>query len=181
MAGVKGRSGGRRPGAGRKPKPRPPAPPAPDEYQILLAQVRRYAEAGVDEQTILEALAVDEARLKAEGRLEAFRRLVGRALATCRAELLVEIKDRSEGTKNSGGSVNALALRARNLANWDRQGIQDEQRPDLSSARERLALELKKLADNKTAILGFEVSELDLLYEDRHKRWPWDPEAAATP
>jgi hypothetical protein len=183
VAGVKGRSGGprknaggARPGAGRKPNPAPPAPPPPkdaDVFNAMLAAAREYAEAGVEEPTILAVLGsrfgFDEARLKAEGRLATFRQTVALGLEVCRADLIVSTKRRATKTKKNDGSVNAMALRARNLLGWDRQSIQDEQKPDLTGARERLRFMLEKLARNKAAELGREVSPQQILLEDLYE------------
>jgi hypothetical protein len=168
--------GGARKGAGRPRKPRPKPAPAPktDGFEQILAQVREYAEAGVEEATIVSVLKIDEAKLKAEGRLTAFREAVAYGQEVCRAELMLQIKRRSTRTRRNDGSVNALALRARNLLNWDRQGIQDEQKPDLSGARERLRLELQKLAANYEAQLGRPIEPEHVLFQDIFGRWPWE-------
>lgn len=174
--------GGARPGAGRPRKPVPPPPPKPDPFEQLLAEAREYAEAGVEEPTIVAVLtarhSLDEGRLKADGRLTKLRQTIILGHEVCRAQLIVETRRRALKTRKNDGSVNALALRARNLLGWDKQGVQDEPKPDLTGAHERLELELKKLADNRTALFGMPVTELDVLYWHRHKKWPWDPEAA---
>ncbi len=91
-----------------------------------------------------------------------------------KAELAVRIKERSSRSKRNDGSVNALALRARNLLGWDRQGIQDEQKPDLTGARERLRLELQKLAQNNEALLGRPITAEHVFFHDIFGRWPWE-------
>jgi len=187
VAGAKGRSGGPRPNSGgarpgagrpRNPPPKAPAPPKTDPFIGVLREAQDYAEAGAEESTILAVLGArhgfDEAKLKAEGRLAVFRRTIAVGLEICRADLLLEIKRRGVRSKKNAGSVNILALRARNLAGWDRQGIEDEQKPDLTGARERLRFLLEKLARNKTAELHREVTPEEVLLQDLYT-----PEAGA--
>ena len=166
--------GGARRGAGRPRKPPPPPPRAPEKLAAMLDDARKYAEAGVEEPTILAVLGArygfDEAQLKAGGHLTVFRQVVALGLEVCRAELIVQTKQRTLKTKKNDGSVNALALRARNLLGWDRQSLQDEQKPDLSGARERMRFTLEKLARNKSAELGKEVSAERVLLDDLYPR-----------
>lgn len=173
MAGKKARSGGARKGAGRPRKPPPPPPPKPSDdakFQAMLAEAREYSEAGVEEPTILAVLGArfgfDEARLKADGRLSVFRQTVALGLEICRAELIVATKRRATKTRKNDGSVNALALRTRNLLGWDRQSLQDEQLPDLSGARERLRFTVEKMARNKSEQLKREVTPGEVLAAD---------------
>jgi len=136
----------------------------------MLSAAREYSEAGVEEPTILAVLGAqfgfDEARLKAEGRLATFRQTVALGLEVCRAELIVATKQRAARTKKNDGSVNALALRTRNLLGWDRQSLQDEQLPDLTGARERLRFTVEKIARNKSEQLKREVSPGEVLAAD---------------
>lgn len=173
QSGRRRQHGGARAGAGRPRKPVPPAPPPPSDesrFVALLAEAKEYAEAGVEEPTILSVLGakygMDEGRLKADGRLAAFRQAVTLGLEVCRAELIIATKRRATRTKKNDGSVNAMALRARNLLGWDRHSVQDEQKPDLSGARERLRFILEKLARNKATELGREVTAQQVLLED---------------
>ena len=136
----------------------------------MLREAQEYAEAGVEEATILTVLGArhgfDEPKLKAAGRLSELRRTIAVGTEVCRAELLLEIKRRGLRSKKNAGSVNILSLRARNLVNWDRQGIQDEQKPDVTGARERLRFTLEKLARNQSAQSGREVSPGEVLAKD---------------
>ena len=135
-----------------------------------MREAQEYAEAGVEEPTILTVLGArhgfDEAKLKAEGRLAELRRAIAVGLESCRAELILEIKRRGLRSKKNAGSVNILSLRARNLVSWDRQGVPDEQKPDLTSSRERLRFTVEKLARNKSAELGRDVTPEEVLLKD---------------
>ena len=135
-----------------------------------MREAQEYAEAGVEEPTILTVLGArhgfDEAKLKAEGRLAELRRAIAVGLEICRAELILEIQRRGLRSKKNAGSVNILSLRARNLVSWDRQGVPDEQKPDLTSSRERLRFVVEKLARNKSAELGREVTAEEVLLKD---------------
>lgn len=164
--------GGARRGAGRPRKPAPSTAPPTDDarFRALLLEAKEYAEAGVEEPTILAVLGakygLDEGRLKAEGRLATFRQTVALGLEVCRAELIVATKRRATRTKKNDGSVNAMALRARNLLGWDRHSVQDEQKPDLTGAKERLRFILEKLARNKSTEMGKPVTPQQVLLED---------------
>lgn len=143
-------------------------------------KIREYAEAGVEEAVIFEACGLDEAQLKAAGEFDAVRAAIAKGHAVCRAELVVEIKRRGQRSTKNAGSVNAQALRARNLLGWDRQSIDVEEKPDLSTAKERLKDELTKLAINKSQVVGRPVTPADLLFQDAAGRWPWEAEPPAS-
>jgi hypothetical protein len=50
----------------------------------------------------------------------------------------MSIKDRGNRTRRGAGSVNALALQARNYLDFDKQIPAQETEPDLGTARQRL-------------------------------------------
>jgi len=188
MAGVKKRSGGARPGAGRPRKPQPPAPKPPtasERFAMVLSEVRESAAAGNDEETILAVLGhryrFTPASLKAAGHLADFRAAVQLGEQLGREELLRDIRTMSKKRKKNDGSTNIVALRARNQfgLRYDKQGVQDDQKPDLSGARERLRFELEKNALNQTARLGRPVTAADVIFQIGFGRWPWDPEQVA--
>lgn len=180
-------TGGARPGAGRPPNSKLRQVPielgvdvgVDDGTSIAWTQVAEYAYAGVAERTILEALGLDENKLRAAGVLDRFRTIVTTGHARCKADLAVEIKARSERTKKNAGSVNALQLRARNQLDWDKQNLLEEAEPDLASAKEQLLQELEQLAVNKSQLLDRPVSPADCIFQDLYGRWPWEPEPPA--
>jgi hypothetical protein len=142
------------------------------------AKVRQFAQAGADEVRILRGLGLEEQRLRELGCWDRFQRDVAQWNQQGQLELLSDIRDRSKRSKRNSGSVNAMALRARNQLGWDRQVLGQESEPDLSVAHERLREELVKLAGVRSQIEGRTVTVPDLFFRDAFGRWPWEPAPA---
>ena len=123
----------------------------------------------------MKGLGLEEQRLRDLGVWERFQREVAQWGQHGQLELLADIRDRAKRSKRNSGSVNAMALRARNLLNWDRQALGTEAEPDLSVAHERLRDELVKLAAVRSQIEGRTVTVPDLFHKDLYGRWPWEP------
>ena len=136
MAGRKQHSGGARHGTGRprgKPKPSPPPPALP------WVAIRDAAAAGATEAEILKAYGIDEGQLADPVMLARFRQELETGLARYKIALRMAIKDRGNRTRRGAGSVNALALQARNHLDFDKLIPAQETEPDLGTARQRLA------------------------------------------
>jgi hypothetical protein len=134
MAGTKGKGGGRRPGAGRHRKR--PAKPKPIELPWMM--IREAAAAGATEAEILKAYRIEETALGDPPTLARFRTELEGGLARYKIGLRMSIKDRGNRTRRGAGSVNALALQARNYLDFDKQIPAQETEPDLGTARQRL-------------------------------------------
>ena len=91
-------------------------------------------------------------------------------LAACHAryavELRQEIRRRGKRSAKNAGSVNALALQARNVLDWDRQLPNQETEPDLGTARQRLRDLFVQLARARSEVEGRTVTVLDLLHRE---------------
>ncbi len=87
-------------------------------------------------------------------------------------ELRMEIRRRGQRTTKSAGSVNALALQARNVLDWDKQLPAQETEPDLGTARQRLRDLFAQLARARTEIEGRPVSVLELLHRESEADQP---------
>lgn len=157
MAGAKGRSGkttgGAKPGAGRK-----------RSRAINWGLVLLYAKSGAQEKDIIASLDLNDSQL-GPAELDKLRATIVRGNALARVELLRDIHVRSKRTKSDGtdGSVNAQALRARNLLDWDRQIPTQEVEPDLGTARTRLGDIMLRLAQQASQVEGRHISVLELL------------------
>jgi len=160
--------GGVRPGAGRprtKPKPTPALP---------WARIREAAEAGAEEPEIVRALEISEFALAEPANLTRFREEIARGHALLKLELRKTIRRRGQRTSKGAGSVNALALQARNILEWDKQLPSQEQEPDLGTARQRLRDLFAKLAQARTEIEGRPVTALELLHRESEMDRPRD-------
>lgn len=135
--------GGARPGGGRV-----------KAGGIPFAQVREYAEAGCTAEDITEALGISQETLNDPETLARFRDVVKRGNAMGRLLLQEAIAKRGRRTVKGAGSVNALAIRARNLLDWDKGLTEQEPSPDLTSAHARLRCTFEKLAAAKTEEFG---------------------------
>jgi len=100
--------------------------------------IREAAAAGATEAEILKAYGIEEAALADAGVLARFRTELERGLARFKIGLRMSIKDRGNRTRRGAGSVNALALQARNHLDFDKQVPAQETEPDLGTARQRL-------------------------------------------
>lgn len=146
--------GGKRPGTGRPRKPR----------EIPWAKVEDYASAHAPEADIRLALDITDAML-GPAELEKFRAIVARGHAMYRLNLRRLVRRRGERSnpKGTDGSVNALALQARNTLDWDRQIPTQEVPPDLGTARARLSDLLLRLAQQTSSVEGRHVSVAEML------------------
>lgn len=130
---------------------------------IPWAQVREAAEAGVGQDDIAEALEISQETLNDPDTLSRFQAVVKRGNAWARLQLQAAIAKRGTRTTKGAGSVNALALRARNLLDWDKGLVEQEAEPDLRNAHIRLRATLEKLAAVKTAEFGKLITPAHIL------------------
>jgi hypothetical protein len=130
---------------------------------IAWAKVREFAEAGCDEEDITEALRISTETLNHPETRARFLDVVRRGNALARRQLQAAIAKRGTRTVKGAGSVNALALRARNLLKWDSGLEEQESAPDLADAKARLRLTLEKLAAVKTAEFGRPITATHIL------------------
>lgn len=128
--------------------------------------IRQAAEAGTPPNVIIDAYALPLARLELPGVKERFQRTMREGHAVYEIQLRLDIKWRGKYTKRNAGSVNALALQARNILDWDRGLEGQDQAPDLGTARQRLRDLFEKLAKARTDIEGRPVSILELLHRE---------------
>jgi hypothetical protein len=154
VAGTKGRGGGKQAGAGR-PKVRPEKLP----WKLIEAA----AQAGATELEIVRAYGITEAALSDPAILARFREELSRGHARQALGLRIQIQRRGTKTTEGSGSVNALALQARNILDWDKQLPAQETEPDLGTARQRLKDSLEKLALARSEIEGKKVTVLELI------------------
>jgi hypothetical protein len=167
VAGAKGRSGGRRPGAGRPRSPGKPAPPPrPPVPPINWKAVREAADAGADEREIIRGLGIPDEALQDPATLAQLRAEITAGHARQKLELRRTIRNRGLKTLKGAGSVNALALQARNVLEWDKELPTQEVEPDLGTARQRLRDLLVKLAQARTEVEGRKVTPLELLHRE---------------
>ena len=100
--------------------------------------VREAAAVGATEAEIIKAYGLEESALADPATLMRFRAELEAGLARYKIALRMMIKDRGTRTRRGAGSVNALALQARNLLDFDKQIPAQETEPDLGTARQRL-------------------------------------------
>lgn len=115
--------GGARAGAGRKPDPVP------------WGRVRKAAEAGAPYEEIISGLEIPAEALQQRAVQEKLRTEIDKGNTKFKLRLRAAIKYR--GIKE--GSVNSLALMARNALDWDQQLAQAQAPPDLTGIGARLA------------------------------------------
>jgi hypothetical protein len=130
---------------------------------IAWARVREAAEVGSTEEDIVAALGISAATLADPDTLARFRAVVTLGNARARLELQAAIAKRGTRTVRGAGSVNALALRARNLLDWDKGLIAQEVAPDTSAAHSRLRQTLERLAAKYSVEFGRSVSAAEVL------------------
>jgi hypothetical protein len=164
VAGAKGRSGGRRAGAGG-PRKRPPRPKA--AAALPWQKISAAARSGAPEEEIITGLQLPNGALDDPSNLLRFRDEIAKGHAAYKLELRQTIRARglkSRVRENEvAGSVNALGLQARNVLDWDKQIPGQETEPDLGTARERIKDLLAKAAKARSEIEGKVVTVLDLL------------------
>jgi len=166
MSGKKGRSGGLRPG-GEKGRPRKPArerKPA----SLPWKKIQEAAASGAEEPEIVRGLEISEASLQNQVTLARFRDVIAVGRARFLLELRRTIKARGLRTNKGAGSVNALALQARNYLDFDKLLPSQETEPDLGTSRQRLKDLLVRAAESRSEIEGKRVTPLELL--DREAR-----------
>ena len=162
MSGVKGKSGGVRPGAVRKStrknsRERPSKKPSIDWISVEF-----FAKNGISEADIRASLGISDTFLDAVA-TDRFKTLVARGHARHRVDLELRINRRGVRTSEADGSVNILALQARNKLDWDRQIPTQEAEPDLGTARLRLGDLLVRLAQQTSQVARRHVSVLEML------------------
>jgi hypothetical protein len=134
--------------------------------------VRAAAIAGAVEEEILRGLQISEAALADPATLTRFRDEIAQGHARYKLELRVAIKKRSLRTSENAGSVNALALQARNILDWDKQLPAQEAQPDLGTARQRLRDLFVKLAEARSELEGRKVTAAELLHREAQSDVP---------
>jgi hypothetical protein len=144
--------GGRRAGAGR---------PRTINWKAV---EKAFDAPGATEQTVIKALEIPDVVLENPEILARLRRCADVARAKYELQLRGAIRDRGLHTKRGAGSVNALALQARNLLDWDRQMPTQETQPDLTTARQRLSDLFGRLAEARSEIEGRKVTVEELLH-----------------
>jgi hypothetical protein len=125
--------------------------------------IREAAAAGATEAEILKAYRIEETALGDPATLARFRTELEGGLARYKIGLRMSIKDRGNRTRRGAGSVNALALQARNYLDFDKQLPAQESEPDLGTARQRIKDLVVKLALARSDIEGKRVTPLELL------------------
>jgi hypothetical protein len=130
---------------------------------IAWAQVRQFAEAGCNEEDIVAALAISSETLNDPETLARFQGMVKRGNALARILLQESIAKRGTRTIKGAGSVNALALRARNLLAWDKGLEEQVPPPDQRGAHAALRNTLERLAAVKTQEYGRLVTPAHIL------------------
>lgn len=160
------RHGGPRPGAGRPPRGGDSAPAGPIPWK----DVERYATSGAPEAEIATALGITEAVLQDRVVADRFRAAIVRGHAQFKVGLREQIKLRGNKTNKGAGSVNALALQARNHLDWDREVPQQLAAPDLAGARERLRDTLIRLAAARSEVEATVISPLEIIYREAFGR-----------
>jgi len=138
------------------------------------SEIITAARAGVDERRIMDAYRLDEQNLRDLGVLERFRQEVHAGNAFKEVHLRVEIDTRGKQSRRNAGSVNILALEARNVLKWDRQQKSQEKVPDLASAKERLRTTLERLAEQRTEMEGRPITPAMILHREATGEWPED-------
>lgn len=166
MSGKRGRSGGPRPGQGRPRKPAISKPQKPPK--LPWRKIQEAAGAGAEEPEIVRGLEISEASLQNQVTLARFRDVIAVGRARFLLELRRTIKARGLRTNKGAGSVNALALQARNYLDFDKLLPSQEAEPDLGTARQRLKDLIVRAAEARSEIEGKRVTPLELL--DREAR-----------
>jgi hypothetical protein len=167
LAGSKKRSGGARNGAGRRSPRGAGGERAPKSALApFLPAIRAAAEAGSEENEIVRALRIPDSVLADPAVLTEFRGELAAAHARYAVELRQEIRRRGKRSTKNAGSVNALALQARNVLDWDRELPNQETEPDLGTARQRLRDLFVQLARARSEVEGRTVTVLELLYRE---------------
>jgi hypothetical protein len=172
VAGAKKRSGGHRGGAGRPGRANGPRKPVQTSAQAPRIEAPRIdwravtdnADAGATEQEIVRGLGISDEALADPIVLARFRAEINAGHARYQLELRKSIRRRGLKTTKAAGSVNALALQARNILDWDKQLPSQETEPDLGTARQRLRDLFVKLAESRSDIEGRKVTALELLH-----------------
>jgi hypothetical protein len=136
---------------------------AAGELRALWSRVQEYAEAGATEQDIIAGLGISEEALRKPEIAQRLHDIVAKGNALARLELQTAIHSRGKKSPKGAGSVNALALRARNLLDWDRQTAMQEPPPDLTAAHARLRLTLERLAKAASEERGRDVTPAEIL------------------
>lgn len=158
--------GGARAGAGRPPSTKPPTDAGVSAIPWQLVQ--KHAEAGAPEREITTALGITEAMLQDRPTADRFKITIDRGHAVYKLALRDQIKARGHRTSKGAGSVNALALQARNHLDWDRDIPQQMMAPDLVGARERLRDTLTRLAAARSEIEGKVITPLEVIYREAY-------------
>lgn len=114
----------------------------------------------------MRALVIVDAALEDPAQLARFREEISIGHARYQLELREQIKRRGNRSTRNAGSVNALALQARNILDWDRQIPAQEPEPDLGTARQRLRDLFGRLAAARSDIEGKRVDVIELLYRE---------------
>lgn len=138
----------------------------------MLAAIRAAAEAGANETEIIRALGLPDALLADAGVLTKFRAEIVSGHARYAIDLRQQIRRRGLRTSNTSGSVNALALQARNILDWDKLLPAQESEPDIATARQRLRDLFVKLAQSTSEVEGRTVTALELLHREAQRAEP---------
>jgi hypothetical protein len=128
--------------------------------------VQEHAENGSPETDIVLAMGITEEQLRDPQVAQRLRDIVTRGNAKKRLLVRARVGARGRKTGKGAGSVNALALEARNLLEWDRQQQTQEEPPDLTSALPRLKLTLERIAAGQSDIQGRMVTAAEVLCMD---------------
>jgi hypothetical protein len=128
--------------------------------------VKTAAETDTEEAEVIRALGISELALADPVNLTRFRDELARGHALYKLELRQTIRQRGQRSSKSAGSVNALALQARNILEWDKQLPTQETEPDLGTARQRLRDLFVKLSQSRSEIEGKPVTVLELLHRE---------------
>jgi hypothetical protein len=180
VAGAKKRSGGRRGGSGRPGRAkgaRKPLQTSAKPPKVDWRAVRENADAGATEQAIVRGLGIPDEALADPVVLTRFRAEISAGHGRYELELRKAIRKRGLKTTKAAGSVNALALQARNILDWDKQLPAQETEPDLGTARQRLRDLFVKLAEARSDIEGRTVTPLELLYREAQADRPGQAES----
>jgi len=132
--------------------------------------VREAASFGSPEETIIRGLDIPESALLNQAELARFRREIAIGHAKYELELRRAIRSRGQKSGRWAGSVNALALQARNILDWDKQIPAQETEPDLGTARQRLRDLFALLAKSRSETEGRPVTVLELLHREAEIR-----------
>lgn len=131
-------------------------------------KIQEAAASGAEEVEIVRGLEISEVSLQNQVTLARFRDVIAVGRARFLLELRRTIKARGLRTNKGAGSVNALALQARNYLDFDKLLPSQETEPDLGTSRQRLKDLLVRAAESRSEIEGKRVTPLELL--DREAR-----------